>query len=79
MWTRERSAEQCRLRVNSDKAHIEHNMSAHPPIADMEADIDFCRNGPEADLKSVRPSALLEAGQSKALYVSLPVIGANIR
>ena len=29
--------------VMSDKTQAEHNGSAHPPIADMEADIDFCR------------------------------------
>jgi len=27
----------------SDKTQAEHNGSAHPPIADMTADIDFCR------------------------------------
>jgi len=27
----------------SDKTQAEHNESAHPPITDMTADIDFCR------------------------------------
>ena len=31
------------LWVMSDKAQAEHNESAYPPIADMKADIDFCR------------------------------------
>jgi len=31
------------LWVNSDKTHLEHNESALTPIADMGADIDFCR------------------------------------
>ena len=30
----------------SDKTQAEHNESAYPPIADMGADIDFCRSGP---------------------------------
>ena len=33
----------CRRWVMSDKTQAEHNESAHPPIADMTADIDFCR------------------------------------
>ena len=33
----------------SDKTRAEHNESAHPPIADMQADIDFCRSGPCVD------------------------------
>jgi hypothetical protein len=36
------------VRVNRDSTHVEHNESAHPPIADMKADIDFCRSGPSA-------------------------------
>ena len=35
----------------SDKTQAEHNESAHPPIADMQADIDFCRSGPLADIE----------------------------
>jgi hypothetical protein len=35
----------------SDKTQAEHNESAHPPIADMKADIDFCRSGSIASIE----------------------------
>jgi len=36
---------------------MEHNESALPPIADMEADIDFCRDGPVAAVSMCNKSA----------------------
>ena len=39
-----------RLQVNRDKTHIEHNTSPVALIADMRADMDFRREGPEPDL-----------------------------
>ena len=38
------------IRVMSDKAQAEHSLSALPPIADMKAEIDFRRSGPQADI-----------------------------
>jgi len=41
--------------VSSEKAHVKHNESALPPIADIGADIDFCRAGPDPDIGPVDP------------------------
>ena len=41
--------------VMSDKTQAEHNESAHPPIADVKADIDFCRSGPDPDIPLLGP------------------------
>jgi hypothetical protein len=38
-----------------DKTQAEHNESAHSPIADMRADIDFRRSGPKADISGAAP------------------------
>ena len=43
-------SDECRGRIKLDKTHIEHNTSAVALIADMKADIDFCRSGPGAEL-----------------------------
>jgi len=41
----------------SDKAQAEHNESACSLIADMTADIDFCRFGPILLQKSIEAAA----------------------
>ena len=40
----------CLQRVTSDKTHIEHNETALDLIADMPGDMDFCCNGPIAEV-----------------------------
>src|SRR3954469_21534665 len=56
LWSRGRSfatvtwiEDNVRCGVKLDKTHIEHNESALSPIADVGADIDFCRFGPCVD------------------------------
>ena len=46
---------ECLTWVRLDKTHVEHNESALPLIADMKANIDFCRSGPEPDSPSTKP------------------------
>jgi len=50
------------LLVMSDKTQAEHNESALPPIADMKADVDFCRSGPFPDTGFLTHEVLLRKG-----------------
>ena len=53
-----------------DKTQAEHNESAHSPIADMRADIDFCREGPKADI-SVQKLSSASCIKSSALLTRI--------
>ena len=64
----------------SAKAQAEHNESAHPPIADMKADIDFCRYGPGtavviAQVSLARRKADINAGLPEEGRHRLPSSG----
>ena len=69
--------------VMSDKTQAQHNESAHPPIADMRADIDFCRSGPPPDSCAAKKSAALPRcrggtrAQVQHYHLGIPVPGGS--
>jgi len=58
---------------NRDKAQAENNESAHPPIADMEANIESVATG-QGDLNRAVPFAASRARSMKGFAAGLMVV-----
>ena len=68
------TTKRCLRWVTSDKTHIEHNETALILIADMPRDMDFCCNGPMAEVV-IRASGALGDERPKPENASVDSLG----